>query len=137
RGARPFPITLVVGAVLLLGLVTAMFMFDRSGVRQTGQAPQAVGTPVAEMKVAPPAESQPQDPAAGLEIYQEEARAPGAQAPQFTPPPEQPQARAATPPVVVASPPPAAAPTTPVSAGPALRPALPAAPPPAAAPPPL
>jgi hypothetical protein len=73
------------------------------------------------MKVPPPAEAQPQDPAAGLQIYKEDQ--PDAPHPQFTSPPEQPQPRQA-PPAVVIAPPPAAAPTTPVGAAVPLRPAI-------------
>ncbi|WP_374470165.1 SPOR domain-containing protein [Phenylobacterium sp.] len=126
RGARPIPFTLIISALVLVALVVAIVIFYRSGVREAGQPPQTVGTPVAEMKAAPPAEAQPQDPAAGLQIYRSEAgQAPEAVPPTFAPPPEQPQPRPAPAPVVVA--PPAAAPTQPVTAGPALRPALPAA----------
>jgi outer membrane biosynthesis protein TonB len=134
RGARPIPFTLIISALVLVALVVAIVIFYRSGVREAGQPPQTVGTPVAEMKAAPPAEEQPQDPAAGLQIYRSEAgQAPEAVPPTFAPPPEQPQPRPSPAPVVVA-PPPAAAPTQPVTAGPALRPALPAAQPPAKAP---
>ena len=47
RGARPFPITLILSGLVLLGLIGAIVVFYRSGVRAAGQAPQAVGTPVA------------------------------------------------------------------------------------------
>lgn len=124
RGTRPIPFTMIIAILVLAGLAAAIFIFYRSGVRQAGEAPQTVGTAVGEMKAPPPAEAQPQDPAAGLQIYKEDKAAAGQ--PQFTAPPEQPQPRTAAPKVVVA--PPAAAPTTPVIAGPALRPALPAAP---------
>jgi cytoskeletal protein RodZ len=137
RGARPIPFTLIISALVLVALVVAIVIFYRSGVREAGQPPQTVGAPVAEMKGAPPAEAQPEDPAAGLQIYRSEAgQAPQAVPPTFTAPPEQPQPRPAPAPVVVA--PPAAAPTQPVTTGPALRPALPAAQAPAAkaAPPP-
>jgi hypothetical protein len=133
RGARPFPITLLISALVLIGLIVVIVLFYRSGVREAGQAPQAVGTPVAEMKSAPPADAQPQDPAAGLQIYQSESGQPvqSAGQPQFVAPPEQPAPRPA--PAVVEPPPPAAAPAAPVSAGTELRPALrtAAAPPPA------
>ena len=135
RGARPFPITLVLSGLVLLALIAAIFLFYRSGVREAGQGPKTVGAPIAEMKSAAPADAQPQDPAAGLQIYQSEQGqgAPVAAAhPNFVPPPEQPAARPATPAVQPAPPPPAAAPTAPVAAGPALRPALPPAAPPAA-----
>lgn len=130
RGARPFPVTLIISGLVLLGLIAAIVLFYRSGVREAGQPPKAVGTPVTEMKSAAPADAQPQDPAAGLQIYQSEQTTPaGAAQPNFVPPPEQPEARPA--PAVQSAPPspPAAAPTSPVATGPALRPALPQAPP--------
>jgi hypothetical protein len=132
RGARPIPVTLVVSGLVLLGLIVAIFLFYRSGVREAGQPPKTIGTPVAEMKSAPPADAQPQDPAAGLQIYQTEGGQPqGAAQPNFVAPPEQPTGRPE--PAAVAPPaPPQAAPTAPVAAASALRPALPPAPPPAA-----
>jgi hypothetical protein len=132
RGTRPAPLTLIVSILVLAGLAVAIFMFYRSGVRQAGQPPQAVGTPVGELKAPPPAEAQPQDPAAGLQIYKSEGKS-GADAapPQFTPPPEQPQPRAPAQAVVV-TPPAAPAPAAPP---PALRPAIPAQPAPAPVPP--
>jgi hypothetical protein len=133
RGARPFPVTLIMSGLVLVGLVVVIFLFYRSGVREAGQPPQAVGTPVGDLKSPAPADAQPQDPAAGLQIYQSEAAHPAQAAqPKFVPPPEQPGARPAAAPAAQ-TPPPAAAPTTPVTTGPALRPALPPAPPPAAA----
>jgi len=144
RGARPIPVTLIISVLVLAGLVAAIFVFYRSGVRQAGDAPQAVGVPVAGMKEAAPPEAQPQDPAAGLQIYRSDAPgAPVETTPQFTPGPEQPQPRPApTTPVVVTQPAaPAAAPPQQVAQAPALRPTLPAqapvqkaAPPPAPAP---
>jgi len=133
RGSRPIPFTLIISVLVLLGLAAAIFIFYRSGVRQAGQPPQAVGAPVAGIKTAPPPEAQPQDPAAGLQIYQgESAQAGAANKPvQFAPPPEQPQARPqpgpANAPIVVTQAPPAAP-------APALRPSIPAAAPPAAIP---
>jgi len=94
-------------------------------VRQAGQGPQTVGAPVTDMKAPPPAEAQPQDPAAGLQIYKAEGgKAAPPAAPQFTPPPEQPQARAeaASPKIVVT-------PAAPAAAAPTLRPSIPAEPP--------
>ncbi|MFL5298321.1 MAG: SPOR domain-containing protein [Phenylobacterium sp.] len=134
RGSRPLPVTLIISVLVLAGLGVAIFMFYRSGVRQAGQPPQAVGQPVAAIKAPPPAEAQPQDPAAGLQIYKTEGgHAPAAAAPQFTPPPEQPLARAgaAPPPAVVVSPP---APLAPAAPAPTLRPAIPTQPPAAAVP---
>lgn len=135
RGTRPFPLTLVVSLLVLAGLAVAIFVFYRSGVRNGPATPQDLGQPVGPLKEAAPADQQPQDAAAGLQIYRSEngQPAPSAQTPpNFTPQPEQPQPR----PTASTSPVPAAAPTTPVTAGPALRPAQPA-PSPSAAPPPV
>jgi hypothetical protein len=130
RGSRPVPFTLIISVLVLAGLAAAIFIFYRSGVRQAGQPPQAVGVPVGGMKTAPPAEAQPQDPAAGLQIYKTEGGKPaadGAISPQFTAPPEQPQARPqpAAPAVVVTP----AAPAVPAQPAPTLRPSIPAQPP--------
>lgn len=105
RGARPFPLTLIVSVLVLFGLAAAIFVFYRSGVRQAVEGPQVVGTPVGGLKSPPPPEAQPQDPAAGLEIYRTEPGQPPQMVPdqpQFTAPPEQPQARPVGPPVVLA-----------------------------------
>jgi len=142
RGARPAPVMLIISILVLVGLAAAIFLFYRSGVRQAGQPPHTVGAPVGEMKAPPPPEAQPQDPAAGLQIYKAEGgNAPPAAAgqPQFTPGPETPQPRpqAAAPVVIIAPSAPAVAPAP----APTLRPAIPAgantppaAPMPAAAP---
>ena len=128
RGARPVPFTLIISILVLVGLAAAIFVFYRSGVRQAGQPPQTVGAPVTGMKAPPPAEAQPQDPAAGLQIYKTEGgKAPPSAAPQFTAPPEQPQARPLPPaPKIVVTP---AEPAIPAAAAPALRPSIPAQPP--------
>ena len=119
RGARPIPFTLILSVVVLASLVAAIFFFYQSGVRQAGEAPQVVGEPTSVIKTPPPAEAQPQDPAAGLQVYRSEAGGPMETipaAPTFTSGPEQPQARPAAPPINA----------TP-AAPPALRPALPVA----------
>lgn len=162
RGARPIPLTLILSVLVLAALVAAILWFYQSGVRQAGEAPQTVGAPITGMKEAAKAEAQPQDPAAGLQIYRSDEAGGQMQTlpadPQFTPPPETPQPRPTTP-VVVTQAPPAAPPLTaaPKSQAPspatqaALKPAIPAAkpapppaqkvaaapaPPPKAAPPP-
>jgi hypothetical protein len=120
RGARPFPLTLVISVVVLLGLAAALFVVYRSGVRQAAAPPQDVGQPVGAISTPAPPDAQPRDPAQGLEIYRSENGQPPQlvpAAPQFTAPPEQPQPR-------------------PEPAAPVLRPAQPASPPVAAAPPP-
>lgn len=125
RGSRPVPFTLIVSVLLLAGLVVALFLFYRSGVRSAGEAPQVVGAPVGDLKSEATPEAQPADPAAGLQIYRSEdgSSSEAMTSPSFVPPPETPQPRPA--PVVVA--PPAAAPTTPVGKAQTLAPAAPAA----------
>lgn len=121
RGSRPVPITLIISALVLILLVVVIVVFYRSGVRQAGEAPRAVGEPLGSLKSAAPADAQPADPAAGLQIYKSESGEAAQTAPTFAPPPEQPQPRPVPPP-------PAAAPTAPVSQ------AQPLPPPPAAKP---
>ena len=133
RGARPIPFTLILSVLVLAALVAAIFMFYQQGVRQAGQAPQVVGEPVGGMKQAAPAGAQPQDPAAGLQIYRSDEGQPMETVPPeptFAPPPEQPVARPTTPVVVTQAPPIQSAPTTSAP----IKPALPAEPPPKAAP---
>ncbi|HEY9235048.1 MAG TPA: SPOR domain-containing protein, partial [Phenylobacterium sp.] len=93
RGGGPAPVMLILSALVLIALVVAIIMFYRSGVREAGQPPRTVGEPVGQMKGAPPAEDQPDDPAQGLQIYQSEEGETAPAAPNFTAPPEQPQAR--------------------------------------------
>lgn len=111
RGARPLPMTLIISAVVLVTLVVAVVMIYRGGVRGPNEPPQAVGSEVAQMKTPPAAGSQPQDPAAGLQIYHNEDPQPSA---TFAAPPETPQARPVAP-----------LPTTPVQTAtlPAAKPA--------------
>lgn len=135
RGARPIPVTLILSVLVLAALVAAIFVFYQSGVRQAGQGPQTVGEPVAGIKSAAPAEAQPQDPAAGLQIYRSDEGAPmETVAPTFTPAPEEPAPRPMpTPKVVVTEAPPAqAAPSAATSQ--ALKPAIPSSPAPAPTP---
>ena len=111
RGARPVPFTLIISVVVLAALVAAIFVFYRSGVRQAGQPPQAVGEPMGTIRSEAPPEAQPKDPAAGLQIYKSELPfdAPSPE-PKFVPPPEQPQPRVPAPAVVVTPAPTAATP---------------------------
>lgn len=111
RGARPLPMTLIISAVVLVTLVVGVALVYRGGIRNPNEPPPAVGTEVAEMKAPPPAGSQPQDPAAGLQIYHSEEAQPSA---TFAAPPETPQPRPAVP-----------LPTAPVQTA-ALQPAKPA-----------
>lgn len=122
RGARPLPMTLIISAVVLVTLVVGVILVYRGGVRNPNDPPQAVGTEVAQMKTPPPAGSQPQDPAAGLQIYHNEDPQPSA---TFAAPPEAPQARPAVPtataPVQTAALP--AAQPAPTAAAPVAKPA--------------
>lgn len=121
RGARSIPFTLILSVLVLAALVAAIFVFYRSGVRQAAQAPEVVGTPVDGIKSAATPEAQPQDPAAGLQIYKSEGAAMETvpRDPTFVNPPEQPRARPTTPVVV--------APATPAATAKALKPAIVAA----------
>ena len=144
RGARPIPLTLILSVLVLAALVAAILWFYQSGVRQAGEAPQTVGAPVAGIKEAAKADAQPQDPAAGLQIYRSDETTGQLQTlpaePKFTPPPETPQARPTTPIVVTQAPPVQTAPAKvappPAATQAALKPAIPAAPPTKSAPPP-
>jgi hypothetical protein len=122
RGSRPAPFTLIASGFILILLVAAIVLFYRSGVRQAGQAPAAVGSPVGPLRAAAPADAQPSDPAAGLQIYKgEDGDAETAAAPKFIPPPEQPAPRPAPAAPVASAKLPPAAPAGP----PGLKPAQP------------
>jgi hypothetical protein len=117
-GRRPFPVTLIVSLVILVVLIGAVVMFYRSGVRSAAEGPVAVGTPVGQIKAPAPAQSQPSDEAAGLQIYKSEAGTSAPQAaPGFAPPPEEPKARP-TPPVQAQALPSQAVASAPVNAVP-------------------
>ena len=123
RARRPLPITLILSVLILLALIVALVLIYRSGVRGEGDAPQPVGQPVGAIREAPPAEAQPADPAASLDVYTDEGPTTPA-APAFVPPPEQPLARPTTPPPAAT---PAPTPRTPPAAAPQQpRPSTPA-----------
>jgi len=84
--AKAPPVTLLVSAGVLLVLIIAVVLFYRSGLRSSTDAPPAVGTPVAQMKVEAPLEAQPVDPEAGVGLYDEAPET--TTAPEFAPPPE-------------------------------------------------
>lgn len=116
--AKAPPVTLLVSAAVLLVLIVAVVLFYRSGLRSSEDAPPAIGTPVAQLKVEAPAEAQPVDPEAGVGLY-DETEAPGT-SPVFTEEPETPQPRPAPAIVAEAAPPPAVRPTpTPTTPAPA------------------
>ena len=89
RGPGRPPTTLIVSGLILLVLLAGVFIYYRSGARQSGQPP-VVGQPLGDIKQAAPPSAQPADEAAGLSIYKAE-EAPAAAAPTFAPAPEQPQ----------------------------------------------
>jgi hypothetical protein len=116
RGGGPAPVTLIVSALALVGVVGGVFFLYRDGFRHRGEAPALVGAPVADARspaAAPPPDANPAP--AGLVVDRATAPAP---APAFAPPPPQPLPR-------VASAPPPTAP----SAAPLVA-AKPAPPPP-------
>ena len=96
-GGGPSPMTLIISGVVLLLLVIALLLFYRSGVRRADEAPQVVGSPLAQTKAAPPASAQPVDAGAGLQVYKTEVTPPseGKTPPTFVAKPEQPAARPA------------------------------------------
>ncbi|HYG27231.1 MAG TPA: SPOR domain-containing protein, partial [Caulobacteraceae bacterium] len=85
-GGRPVPFTLILSLLVLAAMIAAIFWFYRGGVRGEGDAPQPVGTPFGQITAPAPAEAQPADPAAGLEIYKADDLA-APDAPTFAPPP--------------------------------------------------
>lgn len=132
-GGKAPPVTLIISVVVLILIAVAVaWLYGRSGLRASNDAPPAVGQPVGEMKTAAPIDAQPIDPAEGVRVYRDETETTDAPV-TFTPPPEAPQPRPAAPPT--------AAPTgqglppanTATPAAPAPRPTTPA-PAPVAAP---
>lgn len=123
-GGGPNSSTLMISALILVVLVVSGgFWLYKDGQRGANDEPQPVGTVVADAKAPPPAQTQPEDESAGLQIYKQDDLAAGE--PTFAPPPETVQPRPA----------PQAQPVTPVQSA-ALKPALPvsAAPKPSTAP---
>jgi SPOR domain len=122
----PAPLTLILSILLLMALAAAIFAFYRGGLSQGTRAPKTIGTPVGDLRAAPPAGGTTAvDPAAGLKIYQQADGEPSPSQPNFTPPPEQPLPRPLAPPVQATVQPPAT--VTPVA-----PPTATASPPPAA-----
>src|SRR5918997_6909614 len=125
RARRPLPITLILSVLILLALIVALVLIYRSGVRGEGDAPQPVGEPIGAIREAPPAEAQPADPAASLNVYTDEGPT-AAAAPAFVPPPEQPIARPTAPAPAPAASAPAPAARPPAATTPTPPPARPA-----------
>jgi hypothetical protein len=91
----PAPLALIVSVLILIGIVAALVLFYRHGVRKPGQPPQVVGAPIGDTKSAPLSSEAPSDATAGLQVYKTEQAPPGeGQAqPTLAPAPEEPQAR--------------------------------------------
>jgi hypothetical protein len=103
RSRRPAPVTLILSLLVLAVAGAGVFWLYRSGTRGTGDAPQPVGAPLRDVRVAAPPQSQQPDAAAGLSIYKNNGAPPAA--PTFAPAPEEPTPRPAE---AAAAPPPAA-----------------------------
>lgn len=100
RPRRPAPVTLILSLLLLVVAAAGVFWLYRSGTRGASDAPQPVGAPLRDVRVAAPPQSEPPNPAAGLSIYKDSGAPPSP--PTFAPTPEQPTPRpteAAQPPV--------------------------------------
>ena len=95
-GGKTPPVTLIVSAGVLLVLIIAVVLFYRSGLRSSTDAPPAVGTPIAQLKVEAPLEAQPVDPEAGVGLY-DQAEDTAAAPETYAPPPETVQPRPTTP----------------------------------------
>jgi hypothetical protein len=88
RSRRPAPVTLIVSVLILVVALGAVAWLYRGGARGPDSAPQPVGAPLGDVRVAAPPQSQTPDAAAGLSIYKDKADT-GA-TPAFAPPPEEP-----------------------------------------------
>ncbi len=104
RRGGPAPVVLIVSVLLLVLVVGGGFFLYRGGARTPGAPPRPVGAPLGDVRMAPPPQAQPQDPAAGLSVYRDDPNAAPA-APAFVPPPEQPTPRPEPPAVAQIAPP--------------------------------
>jgi hypothetical protein len=98
---RPMPIMLVMSGIVLVALVAGLAVFYRSGIRNAGQAPQVVGTPLVDAKTPPSDQAAASDSAAGMQVYKSEVTPPGEgrlpTTATLTPPPETPAPRPTAP----------------------------------------
>ena len=90
-GRGPAPVMLIISVLVLAVMVAGVVWLYRGGSRGPGDAPQPVGVPLRDVRVAAPAQPKPADPAAGLSIYKDNSAAPAS--PTFAPGPEQPGPR--------------------------------------------
>jgi hypothetical protein len=109
----PAPVTLIVSALILVGIIGGVVLLYKGGIRHKGDAPTAVGAPVNALGTLPAADANATPPAALVIDKTDNGIAPAPIAPSAPPaaalPPQAPPA------AVVAGPPPAA---TPVAATP-------------------
>jgi hypothetical protein len=89
RSGGPAPVTLVVSAVVLLAIIGGVFMLYRGGVRHKGEAPAAVGAPLAQIKTPAPVDATNAAPP-GLSVSKVDTAAANA---VFAPAPEEPLPR--------------------------------------------
>jgi cell division protein FtsN len=91
RSGGPAPVTLIVSGVVLLAIVGGVFLLYRGGIRHKGDAPVAVGEPIAQMKSPAPPDANDIPP--GLVISKVDASNMTAANATFAPPPEEPLPR--------------------------------------------
>ncbi len=116
RSGGPAPVTLIISGVVLLAIIGGVFLLYRGGVRQKGEAPAAVGAPLAQIKTpAPPDDANAMPPR--LTVDKVDASNMVAANTAFAPPPEQPLPRPlpVQPTTATALPPPAPATAAPPS----------------------
>jgi cell division protein FtsN len=91
RSGGPAPVMLIVSGLVLLVIVGGVFLLYRGGIRHKGDAPVAVGEPIAQMKSPAPPDAN--DIPAGLVISKVDASNMTAANATFAPPPEEPLPR--------------------------------------------
>jgi len=91
RSGGPAPVTLIVSGLVLLAIVGGVFLLYRGGIRHKGDAPVAVGEPIAQMKSPAPPDANDIPP--GLVISKVDASNMTAANATFAPPPEEPLPR--------------------------------------------
>jgi len=129
RSGGPAPVTLIVSGIVLLAIVGGVFMLYRGGIRHKGEAPAAVGAPLAQIKSAAPPDAT-NDAPPGLTISKVDATNMAAANATFAPAPEEPLPRplpVQAPTVVTQTPlpPPAAASASAAPPAPTPKPAKP------------
>jgi hypothetical protein len=93
RSGGPAPVTLIISGVVLLAIVGGVFLLYRGGIRHKGEAPAAVGAPLAQIKTAAPPDNSTDAPPPGLTISKVDATNMAAANATFAPAPEEPLPR--------------------------------------------